>query len=161
MELRVALAQLAVTEDVEANVAAIERAVEFAAAEGADILLTPEGSLSGYTHLFAVFGPFDAAEERQRAVAEELDRAQPAAIVHIPNNMTSGPGVDSFLARWLTRRLARDYVRHAVVVWGDEDRGALVRLRDAAGRPQAVPDGHLWAAIYLRKDADAPAPQSD
>ena len=52
MELRVALAQLAVTEDVESNVAGILRGVEFAAGEGAGVLLTPEGSLSGYTPRF-------------------------------------------------------------------------------------------------------------
>jgi predicted amidohydrolase len=52
MVLRVAGAQIPVTRDVSANLWAIERGIEFAAARGADILLTPEGSLSGYTHLF-------------------------------------------------------------------------------------------------------------
>lgn len=54
MELRVAGAQIPVTQDVEANIAAIERGIEFASEERADILLTPEGSLSGYTHKFDV-----------------------------------------------------------------------------------------------------------
>lgn len=49
MKLRVAGAQLAVTRDVAANAAALERAIDQAACAGADILLTPEGSLSGYT----------------------------------------------------------------------------------------------------------------
>jgi predicted amidohydrolase len=53
--LRVAGAQLPVTEDVAANLAALERAVAYAAAQKADVLLTPEGSLSGY------FTEFDAA----------------------------------------------------------------------------------------------------
>jgi len=52
MEMRVALAQMPVTDDVEANVGHILRAIGFARAERADILLTPEGSLSGYTHQF-------------------------------------------------------------------------------------------------------------
>ena len=38
---------MAVTNDVAANVLTIERAIDFAADEGAEILLTPEGSLSG------------------------------------------------------------------------------------------------------------------
>ncbi len=63
MMLRVAGAQLPVSGDVEANTAAIERAVDFAADAQADILLTPEGSLSGYT------ARFDAA-----AVANALQR---------------------------------------------------------------------------------------
>jgi predicted amidohydrolase len=52
VEIRVAGAQLAVTLDVASNVAAIVRAIDYAAGEEADILLTPEGSLSGYTHQF-------------------------------------------------------------------------------------------------------------
>lgn len=43
---------MAITDDVDANATAIVDAVDRAAAEGAEILLTPEGSLSGYTHLF-------------------------------------------------------------------------------------------------------------
>jgi predicted amidohydrolase len=45
----VAGAQLPVTENIQANLAAIRRAIDFAADVHADILLTPEGSLSGYT----------------------------------------------------------------------------------------------------------------
>jgi predicted amidohydrolase len=60
MEVRVAAAQLPVTNDVQANVAGIMRAIEFARAEKADVLLTPEGSLSGYTHRFDVRAVADA-----------------------------------------------------------------------------------------------------
>jgi predicted amidohydrolase len=52
--MRVAGAQIPVSKDIEANSAVIERAIEYAAGEGADILLTPEGSLSGYTPEFDV-----------------------------------------------------------------------------------------------------------
>jgi predicted amidohydrolase len=53
MNLRVAGAQLPVgQDDIGANVAAIERALTFARDAGAHILLTPEGSLSGYTPHF-------------------------------------------------------------------------------------------------------------
>jgi len=52
MQLRVAGAQIPVTAAVDDNVAHILRAVGFAAREGADVLLTPEGSLSGYTPRF-------------------------------------------------------------------------------------------------------------
>ncbi len=51
--MRVCGAQLAVTHDIEANVAGLLRAVEHAAAAHADVLLTPEGSLSGYTSNFS------------------------------------------------------------------------------------------------------------
>ena len=52
MNLRVAGAQIPVSDNVEANAAAIGRAIEYASAEAADVLLTPEGSLSGYTPRF-------------------------------------------------------------------------------------------------------------
>ncbi|NLE44788.1 MAG: carbon-nitrogen hydrolase family protein [Chloroflexi bacterium] len=52
MQLRVAGAQLPVRLNVEANVAAILRGIEYAEAQRADILLTPEGALSGYTPNF-------------------------------------------------------------------------------------------------------------
>ena len=54
MELRVSGAQIPVTADIAANLSTIARALEFAASEEADILLTPEGSLSGYTHQFDI-----------------------------------------------------------------------------------------------------------
>ena len=63
MELRVAGAQIQVGTDVATNSRRICEAIERAAADGADILLTPEGSLSGYTH------DFDCA-----ATTKELER---------------------------------------------------------------------------------------
>ncbi|MFT5086458.1 MAG: putative amidohydrolase [Candidatus Latescibacterota bacterium] len=50
--MRIALAQIPVVADVASNVETLYRAVDFAAKNNADILLTPEGSLSGYTHQF-------------------------------------------------------------------------------------------------------------
>lgn len=52
MEIRVSGAQIPVTRDIASNVKAIESAIDYAISENADILLTPEGSLSGYTHEF-------------------------------------------------------------------------------------------------------------
>lgn len=52
MDITVAGYQMAVTEKVSANLEKLINAVDEAAAQGAEILLTPEGSLSGYTHEF-------------------------------------------------------------------------------------------------------------
>lgn len=65
--LRVAGAQIPVTRNVSKNLEALERSVRYAAAEKADILLTPEGSLSGY------FPEFDAG--RTAAVLERITAA--------------------------------------------------------------------------------------
>lgn len=62
MEIRVAGAQIPVVPDIEANLRTLTRALEFAAREQADILLTPEGSLSGYTHTFDREGVRQALE---------------------------------------------------------------------------------------------------
>ena len=48
--MRIARAQSPVGTDIKANTANLLRSTEIAAGKGADILLTPEGSLSGYTH---------------------------------------------------------------------------------------------------------------
>jgi predicted amidohydrolase len=67
-KLRVAGAQIPVGRDIGQNLAAISRAIDYAIAEKADVLVTPEGSLSGYTH------EFDAAAVG-RALAEVKRKA--------------------------------------------------------------------------------------
>lgn len=59
MNIRVAGYQMAVATDVAVNVRKIRAAISWAADNQADLLLTPEGSLSGYTH------EFDAAAVEQ------------------------------------------------------------------------------------------------
>ena len=68
-KLRVAGAQIPVVREIEKNVAAISRAIDYAIAEKADVLLTPEGSLSGYTQEFD-------AEATSRALREVTRRAR-------------------------------------------------------------------------------------
>ncbi|MHB9132550.1 MAG: carbon-nitrogen hydrolase family protein [Armatimonadota bacterium] len=63
MKLRIAGAQIAVSENVAENLRVLRRAVEFASGEGAHILLTPEGALSGYTHRFDIEQVTDALAE--------------------------------------------------------------------------------------------------
>ena len=62
MKIKVALAQIPVVEDIAHNLRELEAAVDYAGDEKANILLTPEGSLSGYRP------EFDAKE-----LAEALD----------------------------------------------------------------------------------------
>ena len=70
IQLRVAGAQIPVVRDVQKNVAAISRAIEFAAREKADVLVTPEGSLSGYVHDFDAAATTRALEEIVRKARE-------------------------------------------------------------------------------------------
>jgi len=73
VEFRVAGAQLPITRDTDANLEAILRAVEFASSEGAGVLLTPEGSLSGYT-------PDIDSATVERNLAKVTDRAREAKL---------------------------------------------------------------------------------
>jgi predicted amidohydrolase len=73
VRLRVAGAQIHVTTDIAGNVAAITRAIEFAQREKADVLVTPEGSLSGYTPEFD-------AKATNRALETVLARAKAVGI---------------------------------------------------------------------------------
>lgn len=54
MKIKVAGAQIPVTSNIDENVKTLERSIDYAVNEKADILLTPEGSLSGYTHDFDI-----------------------------------------------------------------------------------------------------------
>ncbi|MHC4401081.1 MAG: carbon-nitrogen hydrolase family protein [Planctomycetota bacterium] len=71
--LRVAVAQIPVTRDVAANLQTITRAIDHATAQKADVLLTPEGSLSGYTP------KFDQSEV-EAALEKVLEKARQAGL---------------------------------------------------------------------------------
>ena len=65
-KLTIALAQIPVVEDIAANFRAVSEGIRFAKENGADILLTPEGSLSGYTHQFDSKRLDDALRETEQ-----------------------------------------------------------------------------------------------
>jgi predicted amidohydrolase len=71
--IRVAAAQIPVGKKIADNAAAIHRALDVAIRKKADILLTPEGSLSGYTP------DFDRAET-QRELERIVKRASEAGV---------------------------------------------------------------------------------
>lgn len=74
--LRVAGAQIPVSRDIHKNLEAITRAIQFAADAKADVLLTPEGSLSGYTSTFDAI-----ATDRAIGTIRERARAARLALV--------------------------------------------------------------------------------
>ncbi|HYK87837.1 MAG TPA: carbon-nitrogen hydrolase family protein, partial [Acidobacteriota bacterium] len=52
VKLRVAGAQIPVVREIDKNLAAVSRAIEYASSQNADVLVTPEGSPSGYVRDF-------------------------------------------------------------------------------------------------------------
>ena len=69
--LRIATAQIPVSNSISDNSATIHRALEVAIKEGADILLTPEGSLSGYTPKFDQ----EKVDEELRKIVKRASKA--------------------------------------------------------------------------------------
>ena len=61
--IRVAGIKMSVSNDIKANIESIRKAIDYARQEKADILLTPEGSLSGYTSSFDKESAKKALEE--------------------------------------------------------------------------------------------------
>jgi predicted amidohydrolase len=89
--LRVAAAQLPVTSSVQKNLEAITRAIEFAAREKAEVLVTPEGSLSGYTHNFNAAATAQAIE----VVVQRACRANVALVLGTCFSDTDGARYDA------------------------------------------------------------------
>lgn len=81
--LRVAGAQIPVTRDVQKNVQTLTRAIEFAKQEKADVLVTPEGSLSGY------YADFDA-EATRKALEGILAQARAAKVALVLGTCFAG-----------------------------------------------------------------------
>lgn len=141
---------------IAGEVAALTRPDDRVFVFGADpeiLYYAKRRSATRYAHLFALFGSFSDVDERQRGVAAEIERAQPAAIVYVPSRMTSGGGRPHFLTEWVTALLERSYRLHAVVLWGHQDRGKLVRV---GGGARARSRGQGWASIYVRRNREIP-----
>jgi hypothetical protein len=115
--LRVAGAQLPVRNDVQKNLEAITRAIEFAAREKADVLVTPEGSLSGYTPKFNAAATAHAMEAlvqraRQANVALVLGTCFAAAEVNCHSGVLVPDG------HWVVQADPRgeQFFAHTIVV---------------------------------------------
>ena len=87
MQITVAGAQIPITLDIASNTEAILRAIDFAVANDARILLTPEGALSGYTHEFD-FQQFTVALQKvvARARQAHLGMALGTAFMNRPGD---------------------------------------------------------------------------
>lgn len=73
LRLRVAGAQIPVSRELQQNVTTLSRAIDFAQREKADVLVTPEGSLSGY---WAGFDP----EATRKAIDQIAVQAKSAGL---------------------------------------------------------------------------------
>jgi predicted amidohydrolase len=96
LRLRVAGAQIPVSRDLQKNVATLSRAIEFAQREKADVLVTPEGSLSGY---WAGFDP----EATRKAIEQISVQAKSANIALVLGTCFADGGVRYDAQRFYNR----------------------------------------------------------
>lgn len=107
--LRVAGAQMAVTRNIATNLATILRAISFAAGQKADVLVTPEGSLSGYT------SSFDPAAT-DRALDEVRQRARQANLALVLGTCFAGTDGARYDAQRFFDRAGNDLGFHAKIL---------------------------------------------
>jgi hypothetical protein len=106
-------------------------------------------SASRYIHLFPLYGPYADARAKQRGVADEITRTQPAAILWLPNNLFLLPGSDPWLTHWVAAYLQHGHRADAVL--GVDPTGDTALHLGTSDRPAAVPMGREAAAtLYLR-----------
>jgi hypothetical protein len=117
-------------------------------------------SATRYIHLFPLFGRYPDALERQRGVAAEVARAQPAVLVWIPNAMFFVEGAPQFLTRWFRRFSAQHYRPHAFTTRNAVGDFELVRIPEGARLRDALQGRRPHATIFVRKrDTAAPGAQ--
>jgi hypothetical protein len=114
-------------------------------------------SATRYIHLFPLFGPYPDALERQRGVAAEVARAQPAVLVWIPNAMFFAEGAPQFLTRWFQRFSAQHYRPHAFTTRNAGGGVDLVRIPQDT-RPRDVLQGRRPQATIFVREHDAAEP---
>jgi len=117
-------------------------------------------SASRYHFLFPLFGPYRDALERQRGVAAEVTRAQPAVLVWIPNAVFFAKSAPQFLTRWFQRFSAQHYRLHAFTVRNATGGIDLVRVPQDAHPRDALQGRRPRTRIFVRKrdatESDAP-----
>jgi hypothetical protein len=120
-------------------------------------------SATRYIHLFPLFGPYPDALERQRGVAAEVARAQPAVLVWIPNAMFFVEGAPQFLTRWVQRFSAQHYRPHAFTSRNAAGGVDLVRIPQDTRPRDALQGRRPQATIFVRKNdaAEPDAPDRD
>jgi hypothetical protein len=120
-------------------------------------------SASRYHLLFPLFGPYPDALERQRGVAVEVARAQPAVLVRIPDTEFFVDGAPQFLTRWFRRFSAQHYRPHAFTALNAGGGVDLVRIPQGTRLRDALQGRRPQATIFVRKHdtAEPSAPDRD
>jgi hypothetical protein len=107
-------------------------------------------SATRYIFLFPLYGPYHDALAKQVAAAQEIARAQPAAVFYLPNQLFLMPGSEQYFTRWSLAYLKENF---EVDDWLTVDAGGFARLVPAAAGPGGTIPAReqIRGAILVRK----------
>lgn len=107
-------------------------------------------SATRYIFLFPLYGPYADALEKQKATAEEITQARPAAAFFYPNRLFFSAGTEQYFTRWSTEYVAREFQPDTYVTIDTSH--ALRLLVGRNGRPPLIPsEQRAIAKLCLRE----------
>jgi hypothetical protein len=112
-------------------------------------------SATRYIFLFPLYGPYGNVRERQMAAVSEIERAQPATAVYLPNALFFVSGTDQYFTQRSMSYLQENFYADT---WLIADQFGNTRIVTAASgeEPDSFrPDQQLIGAILVRKPASA------
>jgi 4-amino-4-deoxy-L-arabinose transferase-like glycosyltransferase len=113
-------------------------------------------SATRYIFLFPLYGPYGNVREKQVATAAEIERAQPAAAVYLPNALFFVAGTNQYFTEWSLAYLQHNFYADT---WLTEDEFGAARILKAVkgGESDSVlGKQQLIGAILVRKPTSAP-----
>jgi 4-amino-4-deoxy-L-arabinose transferase-like glycosyltransferase len=113
-------------------------------------------SATRYIFLFPLYGPYSNAREKQLAVATEIEHAQPATSVYLPNALFFVPGTDQYLSQWSLSYMEGNFY---VDTWlkADESGGAQMLKATTDTHPESLPAGEqIIGSILVRNSTGEP-----
>jgi hypothetical protein len=113
-------------------------------------------SATRYIFLFPLYGPYGNVREKQVATAAEIERAQPAAAVYLPNALFFVAGTNQYFTEWSLAYLQHNFYTDTWLT-ADEFGAARILKAVAGGEPDSLPsEQRLIGAILVRKPTSAP-----
>jgi 4-amino-4-deoxy-L-arabinose transferase-like glycosyltransferase len=113
-------------------------------------------SATRYIFLFPLYGPYRDVHETQVAAAKEIEAAQPAAALYLPNRLFFRPGTDQYLTEW-TQSYLRAHFRPDTSLTVDASGNPQV-ITSSDHQPPASPPGHRVVGILWAKTSSSPGP---
>jgi hypothetical protein len=111
-------------------------------------------SATRYIFLFPLYGPYSDAKEKQMAVADEIVRNVPAAVVFMPNGLFFAPDAEQFFTHWTQNYVTQNFSIDSCLAF--DPSGRTVVVTDITHqKPSAINGLRVFAELDVRKDGSA------